>query len=75
LCIVGSGGGTTGGIGFIRGSLSTPTTNDRRSIARTKIAKDALLLFGEQAGVRSCVVTNAGADMRTQDMPSRPLLP
>jgi hypothetical protein len=48
LCVVGSGGGTTGGIGFIKGSLSTRTTNDRRSIAKTKIAKDALLFFGEQ---------------------------
>jgi hypothetical protein len=26
--------------------------NDRRSIVRTKIAKDALLFFGGQAGVR-----------------------
>lgn len=29
------GAGATGGVGFIRGSLSTRTTNDRRSISRT----------------------------------------
>ncbi len=36
--------------------------NERRSIGRTKIVKDALWFFGEQTGVRSCAVidiTNA----------------
>jgi hypothetical protein len=50
--------------------------NERRSIGRTKIAKDALLFFGEQTGMRSCGVmdiTNAGAGIRTQDLPAIPL--
>jgi hypothetical protein len=47
--------------------------NERRSIGKTKIAKDALLFFGEQTGVRSCAVTdirNAGAGIRTQNLPA-----
>ena len=50
--------------------------NDRRSIGRTKLAKDALLFFGEHTGVRSCGVTditNAGAGLRTQDLTAIPL--
>jgi len=50
--------------------------NERRSIGRTKIAKDALLFFREQTGVRSCAVTdgtNAGAGIRTQGLPAIPL--
>jgi hypothetical protein len=50
--------------------------NDRRSIGRTKIGKDALLFFGAQTGVRPCTVTditNAGAGIRTQDLAAIPL--
>jgi hypothetical protein len=49
---------------------------ERRSIGRTKIAKSALLFFIGQTGVRSCGVadiTNAGARIRTQDLPALPL--
>jgi len=31
--------------------------SERRSIGRTKIAKGALLFFGESAGANSCTVT------------------
>jgi hypothetical protein len=71
-----SGAGTTGATGFTKNSLSTRTRNERRSIGRTKIAKDALLFFDEQTGVRSCAVTNitnAGTGIRTQDLPAMPL--
>jgi hypothetical protein len=59
-------GATTGATGFLRNSVSTPSTktNDRRSIGRTKIAKGALLVFSGQTGVRSCCatdITNVGA--------------
>src|ERR1700682_386733 len=72
-----SGGGMTAAAGPTRGSLSTRVIemNDRRSIGRTKIVKDALLFFG-QSGVRSCAVTdvtNAGAGVRMQDLPALPL--
>jgi hypothetical protein len=49
---------------------------DRRSTGRTKIAKGALLFFGQQAGVRSCTVTditNTGAGLRTHDTALIPL--
>jgi hypothetical protein len=71
-----SGDATMGAAGSTRSSLSTRTMNDRRSIGRTKIAKEALLFFGGQTGVRSCGVTditNAGAGIRTQDLPAIPL--
>ena len=73
-----SGGGMTAAAGSTRGSLSTRVIemNDRRSIGRTKIVKDALLFFGQQSGVRSCAVTdvtNAGAGIRMQDLPALPL--
>jgi hypothetical protein len=45
--------------------------NDRRSIGRTKIGKDAFLFFGAQTGLRRCTVTNttnAGAGIRTQGL-------
>jgi hypothetical protein len=54
-----SGEGTTGDTGSTRGSLSTRTMDDRRSIGRTKISKDAFLFFGEQTGVRPCAVTDS----------------
>jgi hypothetical protein len=41
--------------------------DDRRSIGRTKIGKEALLFFGAQTGVRPCAVTditNVGAGIR-----------
>jgi len=68
----------TAAAGPTRGSLSTRVIemNDRRSIGRTKIVKDALLFFGQQSGVRSCAVTdvtNAGAGVRMQDLPALPL--
>ena len=50
--------------------------DERRSIGRTKISKDALLFSGPQTGVRPCAVTditNAGAGMRTQGLPAIPL--
>ena len=50
--------------------------NERRSVGRTKIVKDALLFFGEQTGVRSCAVTditNAGAGIWTLDLSAMPL--
>jgi hypothetical protein len=50
--------------------------NDRRSTARTRIAKGAVLFFSEQIGVRSCCVTditNRGAGIHTEDLP--PVLP
>jgi len=50
--------------------------DDRRSIGRRKIGKDAFLFFGAQTGVRPCAVTditNAGAGIRTQDLPALPL--
>jgi hypothetical protein len=49
---------------------------ERRSIGRTGIARGALLFFGAQSGVRSCLVrdvTNVGAGIRTQDLPIVPL--
>jgi hypothetical protein len=49
---------------------------DRRSTGRTKIAKGALLFFGQQVGVLSCTVTditNTGAGLRTRDMALIPL--
>jgi hypothetical protein len=50
--------------------------NDRRSIGRTKIGKDAFLFFGAQTGVHPCTVTditNAGARILTQDLAAIPL--
>jgi hypothetical protein len=50
--------------------------DERRSIGRTKISKGALLFSGPQTGVRPCAVTNitnAGAGIRTQDLPAIPL--
>jgi hypothetical protein len=49
---------------------------DRRLIARTRIAKGALILVKGQIGVRSCGttnITNRGAGIRTQDLPHLPL--
>jgi len=64
--------------GSTSGSLSTRVIemNERRSIGRTKIVKDALLFFGEQSGVRSCAVTditNAGACIHLRGLPVLPL--
>src|SRR4051794_14760779 len=56
--------------------LERLSVNDRRSIGRTKLAKDALLFFGEHSGVRSCGVediTNVGARLRTLDLVAIPL--
>jgi hypothetical protein len=42
---------------------------DRRSIGGTKIAKGAMLFFGENSGVYACTVhdvTNSGAGIRLQ---------
>ena len=50
--------------------------DDRRSIGRTKIGKDALLFFGAQTGLRPCTVTditNAGAGICTRDLAAIPL--
>ena len=50
-------------------------TNDRRSIARTRIDKGGLLFFGGQNGVRSCCVTDitsVGAGIRSEDLPALP---
>ena len=50
-------------------------TNDRRSIARTRIDKGGLLFFGGQNGVRSCCVTDitsVGAGIRSEDLPVLP---
>jgi hypothetical protein len=52
------------------------TAFERRSIARTKITKSALLFFPGQTGVRSCGVrdiTSAGAGLRIQDLPALPV--
>jgi hypothetical protein len=49
---------------------------DRRSIGRTRIAKNALIFVKGQIGVRSCGVTNItnrGAGIRTQDLPVLPV--
>ena len=49
--------------------------NDRRSTARTRIDKGALLFFSGQIGVRSCCVTDitdVGAGIRTEDLPVLP---
>src|ERR1700687_1846487 len=61
----------------IRSSLSARVIamNDRRSTARTRIDKGALLFFSGQIGVRSCCVTditNVGAGIRTEDLPVLP---
>jgi hypothetical protein len=67
----------TAAAGSTSGSLSRVIKmNERRSIGRTKIVKDALLFFGEQSGVRSCAVTditNAGACIHLRDLPVLPL--
>jgi hypothetical protein len=50
--------------------------DDRRSVGRTKIGKDALLFFGAQTGVHPCTVadiTNTGAGIRAQDLAAIPL--
>jgi hypothetical protein len=50
--------------------------DDRRSIGRTKIGKDALLFFGAHTGVHPCTVadiTNTGAGILTQDLAAMPL--
>jgi hypothetical protein len=54
------------------------TTDDRRSIGRTRIAKAASLFFSGQTGVRSCDVsvtdiTNGGAGIHTQGLAVLPL--
>ncbi len=49
---------------------------EQRSIARTKIAKGALLFFAEQAGAFSCTVrdvTNRGAGVRLEGLSVLPL--
>ena len=49
---------------------------ERRSVARTKIAKDARLFFAGQIGVQSCIVrdiTSVGAGLRIQELPAVPL--
>jgi len=49
--------------------------NDRRSTARTRIDKGAVLFLGDQIGVRSCSVTditNVGAGIRAEDLPVLP---
>lgn len=49
---------------------------DRRSIGRTKIAKGAMLFFGENSGVYACTVqdvTNSGAGIRLQGLKVIPL--
>jgi hypothetical protein len=51
LLSVASGDGTTGDTGSTRGSLSTRTMDERRSIGRTKVGKDALLFFGAQTAL------------------------
>lgn len=53
------GGATMVAIGSTKNSSSTPMkeVSERRSIGRTKIAKGALLFFGESAGGNSCTVT------------------
>lgn len=50
--------------------------SDRRAIGRTKIAKGALLFFGESVGISSCTVcdvTNSGAGIRLQGLKILPL--
>jgi hypothetical protein len=50
--------------------------SDRRSVGRTKIAKGALLFFGESSGVYACTVydvTNSGARIRLQGPKVMPL--
>ena len=50
--------------------------SDRRSIGRTRIAKEALIFVKGQIGVQSCGVTNTtnrGAGIRTQGLPVLPL--
>ena len=49
---------------------------ERRSIARTRISKGALVYFSSRSGVCACLVrnvTNAGAGIRAQDLPILPL--
>jgi hypothetical protein len=49
---------------------------ERRSIARTKIMKAALLFFSEKTGVQSCTVrdvTNSGAGIIAQNLQIMPL--
>ena len=49
---------------------------ERRSIARTRVTKGALLFFGARSGVHSCFVrdvTNVGAGVRIPDLPIVPL--
>lgn len=49
---------------------------DRRLVARTRIAKGALIFVKGQIGVRSCGIkniTNSGAGIRTRDLPLLPL--
>ena len=72
------GGVMTEAAGSTRKSLSTrmTATNDRRSIGRTKIAKNALLFFSVQTGVRPCAVTditNVGACIHMRGLPVLPL--
>ena len=65
-------------IGSAKSSLGMPMTemSDRRAIGRTKIAKGALLFFGESAGVNACTVhdvTNSGAGIQLQGLKILPL--
>jgi hypothetical protein len=49
---------------------------ERRSVARTKIAKDARLFFAGKLGVQSCIVrdiTSVGAGFRIRELPALPL--
>ena len=49
---------------------------ERRSVARTTIAKDALLFFDEQRGVLTCRVqdvTNSGAGIELHSLDLSPL--
>jgi hypothetical protein len=72
------GGATMVAIGSTKNSSSTPMkeVSERRSIGRTKIAKGALLFFGESAGANSCTVhdvTNSGAGIQLQGLKILPL--
>ena len=63
----------TGVIGSTKGLLSmcTNTQSERRSVGRTKIAKNALLFFGPQCGVFGCSlrdVTNIGGGIRLNNI-------
>ena len=72
------GGATMDTIGSTRSSSSArmTETSDRRSVGQTKIAKGALLFFGESSGVYACTVhdvTNSGAGIQSQGLKVIPL--